>query len=137
VQKVSFFAEAKPQLTITVGDFDPDPMLLGLPGGEVLELRTGLRRAATPSDLISRTLPIAPEGRCERWLQYLEQAHPNDLELIAYLQRWAGYCLTASVKEDMILFFDWGWGVRQRNVCRAYPKASWRVLRINPHRNVA
>ncbi len=104
VHAVSFFAEAKPQLSITVGQFDPDPMLLGLPDGEVLELRTGKRRAATPSDLITRALPVAPEGRCERWLQYLEQAHPNDPELIAYLQRWAGYCLTASVQEDMILF---------------------------------
>jgi hypothetical protein len=101
---VSFFAEAKSQLAITVGQFDPNPMLLGLPDGEVLELRTGRSRAATPNDLITRSLPIAPKGRCERWLQYLEQAHPNDPELIAYLQRWAGYCLTASVKEDMILF---------------------------------
>src|SRR5579864_8047265 len=81
VHKVSFFAEAKPQLSITAGQFDPNPMLLGLPDGEVLELRTGLRRAATPSDLITRTLPVAPEGSCERWLQYLQEAHPNDPEL--------------------------------------------------------
>jgi putative DNA primase/helicase len=104
VAAVNFFAEAHPQLGVTVSQFDPDPMLLGLPDGEVLDLRTGERRAATPDDLITRALPVAPKGSCPRWLEYLRQAHPNDEELIAYLQRWAGYCLTAGTQEDMILF---------------------------------
>jgi putative DNA primase/helicase len=38
------------------------------------------------------------------WLEYLKQTHPNDEELIAYLQRWAGYCLTSLTVEDTILF---------------------------------
>jgi putative DNA primase/helicase len=104
VAAVTFFAEARPELGITASEFDPDPMLLGLPDGEVLDLKTGERRAGTPGDLLTRALPVAPKGTCPRWLQYLEQAHPNDPELIAYLQRWAGYCLTASTQEDMILF---------------------------------
>lgn len=104
VSAVTFFAAARPELGITASEFDPDPMLLGLPDGEVLDLRTGERRAAKPEDLITRALPVAPKGTCLRWLKYLEQAHPNDPELIAYLQRWAGYCLTAGTKEDMILF---------------------------------
>jgi len=104
VAAVTFFAEARPELGITASEFDPDPMLLGLPDGEVLDLKTGERRAATPNDLLTRALPVAPQGTCPRWLKYLEQAHPNDPELISYLQRWAGYCLTASTQEDMILF---------------------------------
>lgn len=104
VSAVTFFAEARPELGITAGEFDPDPMLLGLPDGEVLELKTGERRAAKPEDLITRALPVAPNGTCQRWLKYLQEAHPNDEQLIAYLQRWAGYCLTASTQEDMILF---------------------------------
>lgn len=104
VAAVTFFAEARPELGITASEFDPDPMLLGLPDGEVLDLRTGDRRAAIPDDLITRALPVAPKGTCPRWLEYLNQAHPNDEELISYLQRWAGYCLTAGTQEDMILF---------------------------------
>jgi P4 family phage/plasmid primase-like protien len=104
VASVRGLAEDRPQLKIKVQDFDPDLMLLGLPGGEVLDLRTGERRAATPYDLLTRALPVAPRGSCPRWLEYLKQAHPNDEELIAYLQRWAGYCLTARTVEDMILF---------------------------------
>jgi P4 family phage/plasmid primase-like protien len=104
VAAVRGLAEDRPQLKIKVQDFDPDPMLLGLPDGDALDLRTGERRAATPYDLQTRVLPVAPKGTCPRWLQYLREAHPNDEELTAYLQRWAGYCLTAWTKEDMILF---------------------------------
>jgi P4 family phage/plasmid primase-like protien len=104
IQSVSYLAEARPQMEIRAQDFDPDPMLLGLPDGEVLDLRTAERRAATPSDLITKALPVAPSGTCPRWLEYLEQVHPGDPELIAYLQRWAGYCLTSLTVEDMILF---------------------------------
>jgi P4 family phage/plasmid primase-like protien len=104
VAAVTFFAEARPELGITASDFDPDPMVVGLPDGEVLDLKTGESRTATPDDLITRALPVAPKGTCPRWLEYLNQAHPNDPELVGYLQRWAGYCLTAWTKEDMILF---------------------------------
>jgi putative DNA primase/helicase len=104
VAAVRGLAEDRPQLKIRVQDFDPDPMLLGLPAGEVLDLRTGERRPATPYDLLTRALPVAPKGTCPRWLEYLNQVHPNDPELISYLQRWAGYCLTARTVEDMILF---------------------------------
>ncbi len=102
---VTFFAEARPELGITAGEFDPDPMVLGLPDGEVLDLRTGKRRAAAPNDLLTRALPVAPEGRCERWLKYLEETHPNDPELTGYLQRLVGYWLTSDTREDMIAFF--------------------------------
>ena len=105
VAAVTFFAEARPELArSTANEFDPDPMLLGLPDGGVLDLRTGERRAATSNDLLTRALPVAPKGTCPRWLEYLNQAHPNDPDLVTYLQRWAGYCLTAWTKEDMILF---------------------------------
>jgi putative DNA primase/helicase len=104
LQAVLYQLKYHSSLTVHETEFDPDPMLLGLPDGEVLDLRTGERRAASPDDLITRALPVAPKGTCPRWLKYLQEAHPNDEQLIAYLQRWAGYCLTASTKEDMILF---------------------------------
>ncbi|MGO9127902.1 MAG: phage/plasmid primase, P4 family [Terriglobales bacterium] len=105
VNDVTFFAEAWPNLRTTAGEFDPDPWVVGLPNGEALDLRTGERRAACPHDLITRALPVAPEGTCQRWLDYLEQTHPRDPELIAYLQRLVGYWLTSSTQEDMIAFF--------------------------------
>ena len=74
-------AEDRPKLETEVQEFDPDPWVVGLPNGEALDLRTGERRAASHHDLITRTLSVAPEGQCQRWLDYLEQTHPGDPEL--------------------------------------------------------
>ncbi len=105
VSAVTFFAISRPELGITAGEFDPDPWLLGLPKGNVLDLHTGEPREASPYDLITRTLSVVPEGKCERWLEYLKQTHPNDPEVIAYLQRLVGYWLTSDTREDMVAFF--------------------------------
>ena len=105
VAAVRGLAEDRPELKIKVQEFDPDPWVVGLPNGEALDLRTGERRAASHHDLITRTLSVAPEGQCQRWLDYLEQTHPGDPELVAYLQRLVGYWLTSSTIEDMVAFF--------------------------------
>ena len=105
VRAVTFLAQARPPLGILADEFDPDPMLLGLPDCQALDLRTGDTRRARKEDLITRILPVAPEGRCERWERYLQETHPNDPEVIAYLQRLVGYWLTSSTIEDMIAFF--------------------------------
>ncbi len=100
-----FFIEANTRLHAQAGDFDPDSWLLGLPNGELLNLKTGERRSATRADLITRQMPVPPAGKCERWLRYLEETHPDDPEVISYLQRLVGYYLTSSTVEDMIAFF--------------------------------
>jgi putative DNA primase/helicase len=105
VHSVTFLAQARPPLGILADEFDPDPMLLGLPDGLALDLRSGEVRTARKEDLITHILPVVPDGCCERWEQYLEETHPNDPELIAYLQRLVGYWLTSDTREDMVAFF--------------------------------
>jgi putative DNA primase/helicase len=104
---VEFFSEGHSRLSIGSQEFDPDQWLLGLPGGDVLDLRTGEIRPATREDLITRLMPVrpAPEGeKCERWGQYFDEAHGSDTETILFLQQWAGLCLTASKIFDILLF---------------------------------
>jgi putative DNA primase/helicase len=97
-------AKGRPELQAEYKDFDPDPWILGLPGGLVLDLRTAQTRQARPDDLITKTLTVAPGGQCPRWLQYLEEAQP-DPEVRDYLQRLMGYCLTAETREQCVVFF--------------------------------
>lgn len=97
-------AKGRPEVRALFKDFDPDPWTLGLPGGLVLDLRTGETRPAQPEDLITKTLVVSPGGLCPRWLRYLEEAQ-TDPAVRDYLQRLMGYCLTAETREQCIVFF--------------------------------
>jgi P4 family phage/plasmid primase-like protien len=104
VTSLLVLGKARPEVRAFFKDFDPDPWTLGLPGGLVLDLRTGETRPAQPEDLITKTLFVSPGGPCPRWLRYLEEAQP-DADVRGYLQRLMGYCLTAETKEQCVVFF--------------------------------
>jgi len=86
--------------------FDADPLLLGTPGGTV-DLRTGDLRQAEPSDMITKLTacaPAAPGSRPERWLTFLHEIFDGDADLVAFMQRAAGYALTGLTTEHKLLF---------------------------------
>ena len=80
-------------------------MVLGTPGGTV-DLATGRVLAADPTHRITKLTAIAPgkAGECPRWLQFLDESTGSDTQLIAFLQRWAGYVLTGSTKQQSLVF---------------------------------
>ena len=41
---------------------------------------------------------------CPRWLEFLEEITSGNTELVAFLQRWFGYCLTGNISEELLLF---------------------------------
>ena len=103
---VLFQVKYHPSLLVSETDFDRDPMLLGLPKGECLDLRDGRIRKTTREDLISKVMPCAPapEGaKCERWESFQHETH-DDPDVIRFLQEWFGVCLTADTSMDMLLF---------------------------------
>lgn len=96
-------AACQPLLQLRTEQFDADSMLLGCPGGMVIDLKTGEHRNSTPEDLVSKSVVVSPGGSCPRWLQFLEEITAGDKELQSYLQRAAGYSLTASTREEVLL----------------------------------
>ena len=102
---VETFAKRGP-LSIQAADLDRDPWLLATPGGTV-DLRTGTLRPADPHDYCTRSTAVAPAGPgtpAPAWHRFLADATGNDAELAAFLQRWAGYCLTGDTREHALLF---------------------------------
>lgn len=95
-------------------DFDADPWALNTPSG-VVDLRTGTLRAHQRNDFHTKVAGAAPGGDCPRWLAFLGQVTQGDDELIAYLQRWAGYSLTGITREHAFLF-TWGPGGNGKSV---------------------
>jgi putative DNA primase/helicase len=102
---VERFVQADRAFAVTSAAWDRDPWLLGTPEGTV-DLRTGELRPARQEDLISRSTAVtpAPQAQCPTWLAFLQQACAGDQDLIGFLQRWFGYCLTGVTQEHALLF---------------------------------
>jgi putative DNA primase/helicase len=84
--------------------WDKDPMLLCTPAGTV-DLRTGQLRPARREDYLTKMTATGPgNGGCPLWLQTLDQVFAGDRELIDYVQRVCGYCLTGRTDEHALFF---------------------------------
>ena len=58
---------------------------------------------------------VGPSGDCPKWLAFLHRITGGDIDLIAYLQRVAGYCLTGDTGEQA-MFFGYGVGANGKGV---------------------
>jgi putative DNA primase/helicase len=107
---------ARPDVAVTPDRLDRDPWLLACPNG-TLDLKTGRLRPARREDLITRCAPVAfdPAAACPRWLAFLDRVMADNEVLIAYLQRVAGMCLTADVREQALFIFH-GKGANGKSV---------------------
>lgn len=109
------FCQADPAHAVTAAIWDSDPMLLGTPAG-IVDLRTGRLRRPDPSAYITRLTGVSPSSdEPVRWLEFLRQTTGDDQEMIDFLQRMCGYCLTGLTTEHA-LFFIYGPGGNGKSV---------------------
>lgn len=116
VSAVERLAQADRKIAATVDQWDADPWLLNTPGG-TFDLRTGDMRNHETSDYITKVAGIAPDSNCqtENWKRFLHRVCGGSPDLVAYLQRMAGYSLTGSTQEHA-LFFLYGTGGNGKSV---------------------
>ena len=103
---VERFAQADPRLATVNESWDQSPWLLATPDGTV-DLRTGTLRSADRADFITKRAAIAPAPpgtQTPIWDAFLQDATRGDGNLIGYLRRMAGYCLTGDVSEHALFF---------------------------------
>jgi putative DNA primase/helicase len=88
-------------------EFDRDPLLLGVPGNRVLDLKTGALRAVQREDRITKRTNIAPDANCKpvRFIQFMQEITLGDEALGAYLMRYCGYVLTGHTREHCLPFW--------------------------------
>ncbi|MEX0783341.1 MAG: phage/plasmid primase, P4 family [Dehalococcoidia bacterium] len=87
-------------------DFDANPMLLNLLNG-TLNLGTGKLEPHRRNDLLTKLAPVEWDAtaRCPTWRRFLRTIFDGDDELIRYIQRVAGYCLSGSCQEQVFFIF--------------------------------
>ena len=103
-------------LGINGREFDRDPWLLACANG-VINLKTGDLEDGRPGDYISMASPIEWQGidaPADLWEKTLLEIFAGDEEIVAYLQRLFGYCITGIVTEKVfpILLGKSGWNGR-------------------------
>jgi len=88
-------------------EFDRDPLLLGVPGNQVLDLRTGTLRPMQREDRVTKRTNVAPDVNCKpvRFLRFLDEITLGDESLRAYLVRYCGYVLTGHTREHCLPFW--------------------------------
>lgn len=109
-------AATAPEIRISSDKFDRDPMVLNVESGTI-DLKTGKHSPHKRSDLITRkaTVQYRPGEKCPRWIQFLHEIFPQGQEMVDWIQRAVGYCLTASVAEQ-VMFFATGCGKNGKSV---------------------
>ena len=100
---------AEAHLSYKPAQFDTDPWLLNCLNGTV-DLRNGELRPARRCDLITKStgVPYDPQASYNFWEETVLDICCGDVELMRYLQRVMGYCLTGMTTEQVMFIFNGG-----------------------------
>ncbi len=92
-------------LTDTGDEWDSNPDLLGVANG-VIDLRLGQLRPGRREDRITLHTPIEYDShaRAPRWERFISEIFGGDDELVDYLHRYVGYCLTGHTRDQSLVF---------------------------------
>jgi putative DNA primase/helicase len=112
VAAVVSLARSEHNIIAQTHEFDRHRWELNTPGG-VVDLRAGVMRPHSPDDLFTHSTNVAPDFAAQptRWLAFLRQVFKRDStadtdEMVEYVRRLRGYCLTGEVDEQVFAFFS-------------------------------
>ncbi len=97
---------AAADVSIRVDELDANPWLLNCPNGTV-DLRTGELRPHRREDMLTKLAPtnFNQDAASLSWDRFLDGVFDGHDPTIAFLQRFAGYCLTGGVSEQVLAVF--------------------------------
>jgi len=117
VDAVESLASADPRVVARAEDFDQRNFDLGTPDGPI-DLESGILREPRREDYLSKCTAVAPSqyADCPMWLGFLDRIMRGDDQMVGFLKRMIGYCLTGETREQ-VLFFWHGSGQNGKGVC--------------------
>jgi putative DNA primase/helicase len=105
VAAVERLAKADRKIAADVEQFDTGLHLFNTAGGTV-DLLTGIQKEHDPFDYITKIAAEAPKPEVEHplWSNFLDTVTAGDADLIEFLQRYMGYCMTGHTTEQVLVF---------------------------------
>lgn len=103
-------AKSEPTVAVDADRLDQHRWLFNCVNGTV-DLRTGELRPHDPGNWITQLSPVEYDDSAiaPRWKEFLSQVFDGKPSVVAWLQKFLGYCLTGSVQEHVLPIF-WGSG---------------------------
>lgn len=100
-----YLAQSEPGIPITPQQLDLNDWLFNCSNGTI-DLKTGELLPHNPGDLLTKISPVeySSEAFSPLFQDFLMQVTGENLELITFLQRMAGYSLTGDTREEKIFF---------------------------------
>lgn len=115
VAAVASLARSDSRHASAVDQWDADPWILNTPDG-IMNIKDGSLIPSDPDRYCTMgTLTGPSEDECPQWLAFLDRIMAGNQELIDFLQRVAGYCLTGVTSEHAV-FFLFGSGANGKSV---------------------
>lgn len=96
-------AKSEPPIPIRPDVLDKNAWILNCTNGK-LDLHTGRLCEHRREDYITKLCPVEwhSDALCPTWLATLDKCFGHTRDLIDYVQRFAGYCLTGDVSEQIL-----------------------------------
>jgi len=110
VKDLMEYASWQRSVVVAPDQLDADDLLFNCDNG-VLNMSTLELKPHEPDLYQTKVSPTAyvPTAKCPLWMEFLDWCMEGDQEMIAFLQRAAGYSLTGSVAEQ-VFFVNFGTG---------------------------
>jgi putative DNA primase/helicase len=108
-------ASAKPSIAVDGTNWDRDPMVFAVANGAI-DLQTSRFRDGRPDDYLTKISPVVYDAtaRCPRFVTFMQEIFKDHPDLVDYLQRVFGYCLTGVTTEQVFWIF-WGLGANGKS----------------------
>ena len=104
VAAVERLARSDPRAAATADLWDRDNWTLNTPAG-LCDLQTGELRPHDPDAYCTKITAAGPLGLAPRWYKFLQEVTGDNVDLIDFLQRVAGYAATGITQEHAMFFF--------------------------------
>jgi P4 family phage/plasmid primase-like protien len=108
-----------PDIQLPEMAIDGDCMVCGFNKAKnVINLKSGEIRDAEMGDYVTRSIGVSEIGdanKALRWMRFLDEVFNGDAELIDWIKRFFGYCMTGRMDEQFFVFL-YGFGANGKSV---------------------